>query len=410
MKIWQKRHSIIIALIIIILVLILLPDNIKAAFVSPFLFVAVPLLILFHLLKPINNHARNLILTIYLVKILFILLFFNSAFFNDVIVNTNVDHFSYAEIGRENALKIRQGDTDIYPPIKLDNHSLWWHLNTLIYLVFGFNPILLSLLNVFISSIMQYILFKAVFKISGFRPAFISLIVIAAFPSFVLFSLTNHKDILISTLLLAFTVNLIEDKSKYHNIITVIALFFLRIYIGIFAIIAMFSYPMFKTVKNKYFWLGLLISLILVLSPMAQPIFNKINKVRDQTHEGDSAVPYTYEVDSGLSALIALPQLASSYIAGPNPLYIFDSKNSKYILALPDLIIWYCVLLLSIRGIYIAHARKILKQRQIVIMLFLAGMIVVFSSLIEANYGTIMRKRMALEILMMLFFGVGIKK
>jgi len=411
MKLFQKRHLTIIAIIVVLAIISILPSAIKTSFLAPLAFIVIPLYLLISILKKVKNKpARSVIIIIHMLKIIFLLLFFNTEFYENVIVNTNVDHFSYASVGYDNALAIKEGNYDIYPKIYLFNHPMWWHLNTLVYLLFGFNTILLPILNVFFSSVMLSLLYIGVNKFAGQKSALISMLVLAVFPNFILFSLTNHKDILISTLLLSIAVNTLMDRPYWLNLLYATGLFFLRVYIGVFALVALISYPIINRTKTVYVIIGLSLIIIIGISPFATPYFQKIDRVREQTQIGGSAVQYEYHVSTGSDAILALPQLVSTYVAGPSLIYIFASQNSKYILAVPELLLWYIVLLVGLRGFYLAIKRDILKRRHIIFMLFLMSMIVVFSSLIEANYGTIMRKRMTLEVLMMLFFGLGIKK
>jgi hypothetical protein len=129
---------------------------------------------------------------------------------------------------------------------------------------------------------------------------------------------------------------------------------------------------------------------------------NQVNTIRtDSSHSAASGFLPEASVSSARHAASYVPVGAAYFLLGPAPWQI---HNVRQALELPDVLIWWFLLPSLWTGIREARRRR---GREVAVYLLPATALTIVLVLIVANFGTAVRERMQLVILLVPLLGLG---
>jgi hypothetical protein len=108
------------------------------------------------------------------------------------------------------------------------------------------------------------------------------------------------------------------------------------------------------------------------------------------------------DVSTTRGALSYLPTGFVNFFLGPFP---WQMKNARQLIALPDVLVWWFLLPSLVRGVR-TGARRI--GRRVIVLLVPAFMTTLMLSLLIGNFGTVLRERVQLVVLLVPFIALGL--
>jgi hypothetical protein len=108
------------------------------------------------------------------------------------------------------------------------------------------------------------------------------------------------------------------------------------------------------------------------------------------------------DVSTGARALTYLPLALPRFVAGPFP---WEIGGGRQLLALPDAAVWWALLPALVLGLRSAWRRS---GRTLLLLFLPAGAASAVLSLLVANYGTLVRARIQVVVLLMPFIALGL--
>lgn len=131
--------------------------------------------------------------------------------------------------------------------------------------------------------------------------------------------------------------------------------------------------------------------------------FQEANLIRQDSARGaNSGFLPEGDVSSGRRALTYLPLAIPRFVLGPFP---WEIRGGRQLLVLPDLLVWWALLPAAWRGLTRAWR---LTRRSVFVLLLPAGAVTIVLSLLVANYGTVVRSRMQVMLLLCPLIALGI--
>ena len=131
--------------------------------------------------------------------------------------------------------------------------------------------------------------------------------------------------------------------------------------------------------------------------------FQAANNLRvAQLAATNSAVAPGADTSTPTEALKSLPQLVPRYLLGPFP---WEYRNTRQMIAFPDALAWWVLVPSLGRGAALAIRRH---GRRTLVLLLPAGAATVWLSLLIAEYGTVVRSRLQVMVLLVPFIALGL--
>ena len=128
----------------------------------------------------------------------------------------------------------------------------------------------------------------------------------------------------------------------------------------------------------------------------------EVNTIRSELSRANSGFAEDADVSTTSNAIFYLPIGLPNLLLGPYPWMI---KSSKQAFLLPDLLVWWWLLPATWRGL---RAGVRTAGRKTAILLLPAGMIAVALALVIGNFGTTIRERPQVLLLLMPFVALGL--
>lgn len=321
------------------------------------------------------------------------------------------------------------------PPIFQYGVGVYSYMVGFFYYIFGYTPVLLRFFNGILSVLMAFLAYDIAKRVFNEKTAKISFVIMLLNPSFIMYSISLQRDILINFLILLViseVLKLTEPEEGRRPVTAVIlsaaGLFLLySIRINSMAVLSVF---IIMLVYMKFFSVYKRLAAYLAISIfLIPPFYSKIFKFAYEKwvlmlkyHWGLTFLGgYTFQLlpghyyavgDSGEGWLrqgIAAPDLIIAtfkgivaFFAEPSP---FSMHKAAHFIALPQMLLWYLLLAFACVGVYKAFkSPTILKSALLVVMLLFTFSI----GLSEANAETLIRHRDMIASIYIIFASYGI--
>ncbi|MDQ4145286.1 MAG: hypothetical protein M3198_16400 [Actinomycetota bacterium] len=121
------------------------------------------------------------------------------------------------------------------------------------------------------------------------------------------------------------------------------------------------------------------------------------------TSAGSGFAPQT-DVSTPQKAIAYLPLGLATFMLGPFPWHL---EGGRQLLALPDVLVWWVLLLYGLKGLRAAWG---VSSRSLVLLLAPAFAVATLLSLTIGNFGTLLRERLQVMILVMPFIALGLSR
>ena len=293
-----------------------------------------------------------------------------------------------------------------------------------IYSLVGRNPFAVQLFNSVLgaaTSCLIYICAKRIFNNS--RTAKISAILVAVFPSLILWSSQGIKDGIICFLLVLAVNSLfsLQKKFSYSNVIvlllSLIGIYTLRFYIFFAFEVAIFGSLFLNTQKsavNLARQVAVLIIITLGLTYLgvlrnAQSnieVYGNLQTLQysrqDMAKSAESGFGQDIDISTPTGAIQALPIGLAYLMLAPFP---WQVTNLRQAITLPELMIWWLLIPFLAVGIWYAIKNKL---RESTAILLLTLLLTISYAIFQGNVGTAYRMRAQMQIFYFIFIAVGI--
>lgn len=294
----------------------------------------------------------------------------------------------------------------------------------LFHYLFGFSPISVTFINCIFSVLTGIFSYLVAKEIAGIRQAKITAILVVFFPSLVIWSITNLKDpifIFLTNIIFWLFLKFIKTN-KFRYLILLILVSKLQFYIRpvfIFPIIlwAIFGLS-YLIIKKKYTLIILLLIILIIKLPIAKLYLDNFKSKTIERHRGIvSTGGFVYRIyDDWVYGNIDIKQVGYfEFLRGlfkgwlhsflePFP-WKMSSKLS--LMSLPQMIIWYPLLLFSFLGVLIQLKNNWRKSFVFIVYFFIIGSAL---SLAQGNVGTVFRIRDMFTPIILLFSSIGLSR
>ena len=128
-----------------------------------------------------------------------------------------------------------------------------------------------------------------------------------------------------------------------------------------------------------------------------------INEIRsDLSTSAESGFGTSVDISTTQRAVTFLPIGFAQFMLGPFP---WQLRSARQLLVLPDVIIWWALIPSLIRGLMVGKRRI---GRRAAVLLFPAAMVACALALLIGNYGTVVRERLQVEVVLVPFIAAGL--
>lgn len=293
-----------------------------------------------------------------------------------------------------------------------------------IYSVVGRNAFAVQLFNCVLGAATACLIYscaKRMFKNS--RVAKIAAILVAIFPSLILWSSQGLKDGIIC-FLLALAMDVVfslQRKISYINIILLLValmgIYSLRFYI-FFAFVAAVFGSFFISTQKSVSSIGRQIAVLIVIT-LGLTYFGVLNNAQknletygnlealqnsrlDQARSGKSGFGKDIDVSTSDGALQALPIGLVYLMLAPFP---WQVTNLRQAITLPEVIFWWTLIPFMIFGIWYSIKNRFRESLAVLVFTLL---LTVSYAIFQGNVGTAYRMRAQMQIFYFIFVAVGI--
>lgn len=293
-----------------------------------------------------------------------------------------------------------------------------------IYTFVGRNPFAVQLFNSVLgaaTACLVYVCAKTMF--SNTRVAKFSAILVAVFPSLILWSSQGLKDGIICFLLLL-AINAVFSLQKQFNYPSICILLFslfsiyaLRFYIFFAFAVAVFGSFFLNTQKSAASIGRQVVVLVLVTIGLtyfgvlrnAQQNLERYGNLEtlqnsrlDQAKSAESGFGQDIDVSTSSGAIQALPIGLAYIMLAPFP---WQVANFRQAITLPEVLVWWMLIPFMIFGIWYSLKNKF---RESVAVLVFTLLLTVSYAIFQGNVGTAYRMRGQMQIFYFIFVAVGI--
>lgn len=302
--------------------------------------------------------------------------------------------------------------------------AAYHYINGLAFYVFGENATLGPVvLNVFVAVWTAVLAFHLGRRIRGEGTGKALALLVAFFPSLILWSVLNIRDALTTFLVVLATLAVVharERSAAANGLLALVALVVLstfRDYMGLLVgvglgfglLVAARPGKIFRTLAaGVVLVIGLALlaetSGVLQRFPVERP-FDTVTELRqDMTRGAGSAFAEEVEFGGPADALAFLPLGVAFFLFAPFPWAV---NSLLQMAALPETLLWYALVPFTLTGMI-----AVLKERRPGALLILSVAVIVTAaySLVEGNVGTAYRHRAQIMPLLFFFTAVGMQR
>lgn len=313
-----------------------------------------------------------------------------------------------------------QGGWTAEPPRMEGRRSAYFYVCAALYYVLGENPLGPKVLNALAGALSAAVIFRLAARFCTARAALIAGILVAVFPSMILWSVLHIRDALVVLgLVLAFdALAAFQQRPSVRPVLElalgVLLVSSLRGYMTVMLLGALavgWVAGRDRTLGPRRLVAALVIVLVVLvgmrfaglIDPVAdEELLQKLQEQRQGLAEGGSVYGADADISTPLRALLFLPVGVAYFLLGPFPWAI---SSALQLAAVPEVLLWY--LLVPFVAVGIARA---FRQSETWMMGVLTFLIVVTTSysLVSANLGTAYRHRAQVLVFFLLFAGIGL--
>lgn len=381
----------------------------------------------------------------------FLLILFSIAFFFRVISVLIIDSFLYLTgmLYQHVGTKVAGiwGDSNLYTVRSwfmvtlADNPKLFYnyfssgyghgghlYILSLFHHIFGFSPTSSKLINCFLGAFNGVIAYGIGYHLSGKQSAKIFAVLTVAFPSLFFWSISNLKDVpfITLTLLTIYSLILFKKKPKARFPALILLCLFLQyqlrinmsvplIPVSLFAVIWIFL----RSRVNKAVF-SIITCLLILFKAHSYSDINlaALNFVKTMLKKHvamvlEGGIPYyllpAHYYPAADFSNITFTEIAATFVKGwyyllfsPFPWKISSASQA---VSLPQMIIWYFLMIMAISGIFIGIKKNPLIISAVLFYIFIMGTLI---SLADGNVGTLFRHRDMISPLVMLLSAISL--
>src|SRR5699024_7441519 len=363
------------------------------------IFILISVLLLFFIVK---NTSKSFISVIFIAFFVRIIVVFIMSFFG--FIPYQYDN-NWELVGATLLSDWHSGN--IHFNINNNKVSFYSGLTTVVYYLFGENPIYMQLLNVFFSTLAIIYLFKMSRYLFNYKVAFYSSVIMSIWPTYIFFTSMHMREALAIFFLLAFAYYFMKwlryFKFKYIILAAFSFLFdmLIRPQNGMLIIISIFPFIVFYAWKysSKYmkinlvvfsFFAGLGILFILQLTGYLRFDFNYIVTEMSYRTGGGSSYLEWMTYNSLLDLIIYSPIRLVYFVYTPFPWQITSMEQAFAFLESVLLIIMSYHILRGLKVLWETTERK--RELFFIIVFCLLGLIA--NGLVDSNVGTSIRHKL----------------
>jgi len=335
-----------------------------------------------------------------------------------------MDADSYAEMGWSIAQWWRDSNFELnglfnVPPQLYDGLPGYYYLNALVFSVLGYVPLSMTIINCLLGALTGIYIYRISKYLFGRAAAVISSMLVAFFPSLILWSAMNLKEALVSLLICLFmwhTLQLYQQfnwRSALMLLLSLLVLSPVRMLLP-FLLGLVFASSLFTTkLKRKQVVIILaLAALIAILLYYRGDIAYGLAYVTDfgvwvRKHNtsalGRTALPPIEESVQGV--LSFLPRGLMYFFLAPLPWERVGSLTQ--LLTIPEMLLWYSLVPFTLYGVF--HAIRAQWRKVYPLLAYVTVSILVYSVVI-GNLGTMYRLRASVWVFLFVFTGVGLER
>jgi hypothetical protein len=301
----------------------------------------------------------------------------------------------------------------------------WTFFNILVLHIFGTEPLLPRFWNCLVGAVTPLLGFALAREFGAVRGARWSAILIAFFPSTVLWSTLNLHDVnAYCLILLAFVLTIrLQESPRWWKVValalTLFAMYLLRIFsdAALFAAVACGVLAPRLRIPGRYFVrISLVTAAAIVCTAVGAVVFPRpgqylytrlgVSQIAHYRRSLASGARSAVDVDPGLQTLVGaiafLPFALVDFLLRPFP---WERGSSLSILTRPETILYYALLPLVAVGIFLAVRKAALRTVPSLVFLVITAL---GYAMVLSNLGTIYRERGELIIVMFTFVGLAV--
>jgi len=402
----------------VFLVLLFLIATLGESVLSPLLIVCISIAIIFIFVGSVSK-AEEFRFLIILCVCSFLLRVSLAIIINSFAVFFGPDAGTYDRDAWNLAQELRRGQTDT-----IMEYNGYTRFVAAIYFVFGHTLIGAKIVNGFLGTLVVIFIYFIVKEIYGNKVAGIASLLVAFFPSLILWSALLLKDTLTGFLI----VLAIWNTMRLHNqfrirsiiilLVSIACLTQLRYYIVPFIAISIFTSFFIRPSQGLFRSISIAVIVILLFAVAWQYMPEKtkerydsysisiteIDEVRSGFAVGGSEFTGEMKINSYTGALKFLPLGLLYYFFG---LFPWQAHGLRQIVTIPEVLIWYCLVPFMIYGFIYAVKKTAIKAYLILIYTMLMTLAYTFGI---TNMGALYRFRAQMLVFYFIFVALGITR
>lgn len=311
-----------------------------------------------------------------------------------------------------------------YPPLSVMSgpNKFYYFYNGVLAYLFGSTRIIPQLINCIIGSLVVLYAYSISKVCFGDKTARAAAVLVAFYPSLIMWSIINVRDIWSVFAIVGSVYQIIKLKQELSisNFITLFVFMLLvsglrRYLIPICVLAVLLSFLLGKStesVSNIFIATGLIVLLAFSLNILGISIvgleeinLENMNSMRKNLSLSPANTAYLHEIDISTpgAALRYLPVGLVYFLLAPFP-WTVDFSVLRQALALPETIIWYFLVPKAFTGIRESF-RKGISQANVILYFFIC--LLIPYAMVEGNVGTAYRHRSQIVALILIYAAFG---
>jgi len=368
----------------------------------------------------VSDEDRKVLSNIFIIGLfirLFLAIMFNAYVEATVFAG---DDRAYEWVGSRLAKYWETGNYCLLPRTYVDKIPYTIY-NGVIYYILGHAPLVPKVINCFVGSFIAIYIFFITKHLFSRKAAILAALLTQFFPSLILWSTLNLKEALMIFALVLVIWKIITLQAEFRPLSLVLLLlpimiiYYLRPYVLIFLFLSIIISTLIISERRKFFRNLTIIGIILLVGigllgqlgfkeRFAQAVvFERIDTLRAGiTSYGGSAFYSDVDISTPTNALKFLPIGIIYFLFAPFPWVI---RGFRYILTLPEILLWYFLFFKAIGGIHFTIRNKF--RESAIILIFLVLLTTTYS-LVLGNIGVAYRFRAQALPFFLILAAVGI--
>lgn len=283
---------------------------------------------------------------------------------------------------------------------------VYYYLHGVIYYIFGFRPILPQIVNCFVGAFLVFPIYDIGNRLFDRKTARLASRIVMFFPSLVMWSTVNVRDMFIPLICAVILLNvlLLKEKKSLGSLLRIVILLFIMLNVRgymVHIILLSIMLGIFFPTRRRFFTASVLIFLFIITLRIAMPSsfqtqgITKVDEqlaVMQQVRQGRgvggrTTVMEETDISTAEGAFNALPAALFYTVFAPFPWKLGSSLQN---FTIPEMFLYYYLLFFAVRGMLLCY-KKCLAKHSVLIAFILIGTIL--HALASNNIGTSYRMR-----------------